>query len=150
MARISFAARRQARFMLVQALYQWHLTEATRQEIVDQFSEQPQFAKADGVYFSECLSAIVEQVDALDRQFEAFLDRKLVELDPIELTILRLATYELLHRLELPYRVAINEALELTKIFGATDSFKYVNGVLDQVAKTVRQTERLAEAKLTC
>ena len=141
MARVSFVARRQSRFMLVQALYQWHLADVSVLEILEQFRAQPLFAKADAIYFSECLAAVIDQVDALELQFEPFLDRQLIELDPIELTILRLATYELAYRLELPYKVIINEALELTKIFGATDSFKYVNGVLDQVAKVLRKTE---------
>jgi len=147
MARISFVARRQSRFMLVQALYQWQVAEVAIEDILAQFREQPLFAKADALYFSECLAAVIDEVAALDNQFEPFLDRKLVELDPIELTILRLATYELAFRLELPYRVIINEALELTKIFGATDSFKYVNGVLDQVAKVLRQLESTATTK---
>lgn len=141
MARISFVARRQSRFMLVQALYQWQVADVAMTDILAQFREQPLFAKADALYFSESLAAVITEVEALDQQFAPFLDRQLMELDPIELTILRLATYELAFRLELPYRVIINEALELTKIFGATDSFKYVNGVLDQVAKVLRQLE---------
>ncbi len=149
MARISFAARRQSRFMLVQALYQWQVAAVPAADIREQFHAQTLFAKADAAYFDECLTAVIEQVATLDAHFEAFLDRRLVELDPIELTILRLATYELACRLELPYRVIINEALEVSKIFGATDSFKYVNGVLDQVAKLLREPEKasLSEEK---
>ncbi len=142
MARISFVARRQSRFMLVQALYQWQVAAVPVADIREQFHTQALFAKADAAYFDESLVAVIDQVEALDKQFSPFLDRRLVELDPIELTILRLATYELAYRLELPYRVIINEALELTKIFGATDSFKYVNGVLDQVAKVLREPEK--------
>lgn len=141
MARVSFVARRQSRYMLVQALYQWQITQAGTGELLEQFRLQPQFAKADKAYFEECLAAVMLQSETIDQQFALYLDRKLVELDPIELTILRLATYELTHRLEVPYRVVINEALELSKIFGATDSFKYVNGVLDQVTRQWRKLE---------
>ena len=141
MARVSFVARRQARYLLVQALYQWQITQTSADELLAQFHLQPQFAKADKAYFEAGLAAVMTQSDTIDQQFSLYLDRKLVELDPIELTILRLATYELTQRLEVPYRVAINEALELAKIFGATDSFKYVNGVLDQVSKQWRKSE---------
>lgn len=135
-------ARRQARYMLVQALYQWHLSGASQHELQQQFAEQPQFAKADAEYFYQVLQAVITQAPSLDQHFQGFLDRSLAELNPIELTILRLATYELTVRLEIPYRVVINEALELAKLFGATDSFKYVNGVLDQVAKQWRSLEK--------
>jgi transcription antitermination protein NusB len=147
MGKVSIAARRQARYMLVQALYQWQLTQAGLIDINEQFRTKPQYAKADQAYFHEVLAAVVAQASTIDALFMSFLDRPIEGLDPIELSILRLATYELAHHLELPYRVVINEALELSKIFGATDSYKYVNGVLDQVAKQLRQVERQKDSQ---
>lgn len=142
MARVSFAARRQSRYMLVQALYQWQVTGTSLLELTQQFQAQPLFAKADSSYFSDGLAAVIDQKDDIDQHFSKYLDRQLNELDPIEYTILRLATYELVYRMEVPYKVVINEALELAKIFGATDSFKYINGVLDQVANQARALEK--------
>lgn len=142
MARVSFAARRQARYMATQALYQWQVTATPVMELLQQFQTQPQFDKADKDYFQACVSDVITQQPQLDVIFSPYLDRALKELDPIECTILRLASYELSQRLEVPYKVAINEALEMAKIFGATDSFKYINGVLDQVAQQCRPLEK--------
>ncbi|MCD6048261.1 MAG: NusB antitermination factor [Gammaproteobacteria bacterium] len=133
--------RRQSRFLLTQALYQWSLSEDLPKDILLQFQLNPQFQKGDQAYFIECFDAITAQADTLDEQFGPFLDRSLTELDPVEKAILRLATYELMYRLDIPYRVVINEALELAKTFGATDSHKYINGVVDKVAHKLRKAE---------
>jgi len=134
-------ARHKARRLLLQALYQWQLAQQPITEIAVQFAQDENMAKADSAYFQELLRAISAQCQTLDQQFEPFLDRPLQELDPIELTILRLGTYELVQRLEIPYRVVINEAVELAKTFGAEEGHKYVNGILDQVAQRVRSAE---------
>lgn len=141
MSKSLISQRRQSRFLLTQALYQWMIAEASPKEILLQFQLNPQFQKADQMYFTECFNAITQNPDALDLIYQPFLDRDLKELDAVEKAILRLATYELAQRLDLPYRVVINEALELAKTFGATDSHKYINGVLDKVAHQLRKTE---------
>ena len=133
--------RRQARFLLTQALYQWELSASPPAEIITHFQLQPSFQKADQAYFIESFEAITQQNEALDGLYQGYLDRALSDLDPIEKSILRLSAYELSQRLDIPYRVIINEALELAKTFGATDSHKYINGVLDKLAKQLRQTE---------
>ena len=140
------AARRKARRFLVQALYQWHMTGHDILTIEHQFLTQPDFTtQSDMAYFQEVLRAIISQIEQFDAHMASFLDRKLTDLDPIELAVLRLGTYELAQRLDIPYRVAMNEALELAKIFGSPDSYKYVNGVLDKVAKQLRQVEIQAD-----
>src|SRR6476620_5418312 len=117
--------RHQARFLLIQALYQWQVSENPPEGILQQFQLNPQFQQADAEYFSDSFTAIVSQVTILDDLYAVYLDCALSELDPIEITILRLATYELSQRLDLPYRVIINEAVELAKTFGGTDGHKY-------------------------
>ena len=99
--------------------------------------------KIDIVYFRELLHNVPAHLTKIETQFEPFLAIPKAELDPIELTILRLAVYEFLYRPELPYKVIINEALELTKTFGSVEGFKFVNGVLDKVAREIRTQEKL-------
>ena len=134
-------ARRKARRLVLQALYQWQLGQHSLSEIQLQFNEDENMLKADGNYFHELINAITKMVKELDEQFSPYLDRALNELDPIELGILRLGTYELKQRLEIPYRVVINEAVELAKTFGALDGHKYINGILDKVAHQIRHAE---------
>lgn len=134
-------ARHRTRRLLLQALYQWQLAGQPVAEIAAQFAQDENMVKADGDYFQELLQAIPAQSQALDQQFQSFLDRSVNELDPIELAILRLGTFELTQRLEIPYRVVINEAVELAKTFGAEEGHKYVNGILDRVAHQVRAAE---------
>lgn len=145
--KINLMARRKARRLLVQALYQWKITQQDISIIEAQSLTRPEngdLKKIDVAYFQEVLRAISQQSTALDQEMEAFLDRKLNEIDPVELSILRLAIYELAHRLDIPYRVVINEALELAKTFGSQDSHKYVNGILDKIAKRLRTIETQA------
>lgn len=134
-------ARRNAREYALQAMYQWQITETPLLELELQFINQEIRKKTDMEYFKELMHSIPKQFDELDKIMEPFLSRRLDELDPIELAILRIAIYELARRIDIPYRVAINEALELTKKFGSIEGFKFVNGVLDQVARQVRSTE---------
>jgi len=137
-------ARRQARRVAMQALYQWQLTGYHPKDILLQYREDPELEKADLEYFRELLLGVTEQVDDLDELLTPLMDRSVAELDPVERAILRLATYELKSRIEIPYRVVINEAVELTKKFGATDGHKYVNGVLDKLGRQLRAVEASA------
>ena len=110
-------------------------------EIAAQFAEERLMPKADQAYFQELITEIPAKYLELDEYFKPFLDRSLAELDPIELAILRMAAYEMTVRLEIPYRVVINEAVELAKEFGAEDGYKYINGIVDQLAKKLRKIE---------
>lgn len=136
------SARRWSRRLALQAMYQWQLGGHNITEIAIQFANDDNISKSDRAYFDELLHAIPAQLELLDQQLLPCLEgRKLEELDPIELAILRMAAYELTVRLEIPYRVVINEAVELAKNFGAQESFKYINGVLDKLARKLRVNE---------
>ncbi|MCL6415060.1 transcription antitermination factor NusB [Aestuariirhabdus sp. Z084] len=117
------------------------MAQANVSDIDAQFRTDNDFSKIDGEYFSELLGEIPKQLDELDGAVEPLLDRSLDELDPIERTILRIGAYELLRRHDVPYRVVINEGIELAKRFGAAESHKYVNGILDKMAAAVRSPE---------
>ncbi|MBR9795701.1 MAG: transcription antitermination factor NusB, partial [Gammaproteobacteria bacterium] len=99
-----------------------------------------------GDYFSAVLKGVVGDVEALEALFTPALDRKLDELDPIERNLLRLGTFELRDRIDVPYKVVINEAVALAKKFGATDSHRYINGVLDKIARDLRAVEHAQES----
>lgn len=133
--------RTHARRFTVQALYQWHMTEQNISDIEKEFLTLHDSSKVDTEYFRECLHQIPRRITELEEHFAAALDRPLDEVDPVELAILRLGTYELAARLDIPYRVVINEAVELAKRFGAEDGFKYINSVLDGVARKLRSVE---------
>jgi N utilization substance protein B len=135
------AARRQARSLAMQALYQWHMAGQAINEIEAQFRVDNDFIGVDGAYFREILHGVPQQKAEIDSSFMPFLDRPLEELDPVELAILRLSTFELRNRLDVPYRVVINEGIELAKTFGATDGHKFVNGILDKLAPRLRGEE---------
>ena len=135
-------ARSQARRCAMQALYQWQLTEQGFAEILAQFMERDEYQAADADYFRELLSGSIEQQPALAARIGEFADRPWAQLDPIERAVLLIGMYELLHRLDVPYRVVVNEAVELTKQFGATDGYKYINALLDRVARDLRAAER--------
>jgi N utilization substance protein B len=131
-------ARHIARQRLLQALYQWQLTKQDLQVIELQFLdnsdliEEQDMQEADVPYFKLLLHAIPLKVKELDQMFSPFLDRNVTQLDPIELSILRIGCYELNFCPDIPFKVAINEAVELAKQFGAEQSHKYINGVLDK------------------
>ena len=135
-------ARRRARELVVQGLYQWLLSGEDAGAIEAHISvSNPGFEKADRDYFKTLLHGTIESAADLDALFAPYLDRKTVELSPVEHAILLLASFELSRLLEVPYRVVINEAVELAKTYGGTDGYKYVNGVLDRVAAAVRTVE---------
>lgn len=135
------AARRRARRMALQALYQWQLNPQDAVEIELQFRAEQEMDKVDVDYFHHLLQGVVEEQDTLDGYIEPYLDRPLAELDPVERAILRLGAYELARRPEVPYVVAINEGVELAKTFGAEQSHRYVNGILDKLAARLRGAE---------
>jgi len=135
------AARREARSLSVQALYQWHMAGQAINEIEAQFRVDNDFAKVDGAYFHEVLHGVPANKSEIDGLILPSLDRPMNEVDPVELAVLRLSCYELLKRIDVPYRVVINEGIEMAKIFGATDGHKFVNGVLDKLAPKLRSAE---------
>ena len=131
-----------ARRLTVQALYQWLVNETQPDAMIRQFNEQPEgLGRADAVYFTELLNGVVAQATDLTVTLVPHLDRPLNQLDPVEHAILLLCAYELKHKPEVPWKVAVNEAVNLAKIFGAEDGFKFVNGVLDKLAHAVRPAE---------
>lgn len=136
------SARRKARRFALQGLYEWQLSGNPSYEIEARYRVENAMHKVDLDYFHELLSRIPTLTDALDALFEPFLDRAFESLDPVELAALRIGTYELKYRLDVPYRVVINEGIELAKTFGASESHKYINGVLDQLAVSLRPHER--------
>lgn len=133
--------RRKSREYLVQALYQWQIANAPTQDILAEFMVDHSPKKFDVAYFQELFQGIIQSLATLDENLIKHIDRRIEEVDPVELSILRLATYELLFRIDIPYRVVINEAIEQTKRFGATDAHKFVNGVLDKLAQEIRSDE---------
>ena len=135
------AQRRKARHFGLQALYQWTLSGASATDIEAEFRVDNDFQHTDGEYFSALLRGVTSDVESLEILFAPALDRALDELDPIERNLLRLGTFELRDRIDVPYKVVISEAVALAKKFGATDSHKYVNGVLDKVARDLRTVE---------
>ena len=135
------AERRKARHYGMQALYQWHMAGAALTDIEAEFRAEYDFAHVDLEYFQALLHGIPACVDELDATLEPLLDRGIDDLDPIERTLLRMGTFELRDRIDVPYTVVINEAVALAKKFGATDSHKYINGVLDKAARQLREAE---------
>ena len=136
-----FKARHRARHYALQALYGWTMSDNDLADIASYFLQDKNPEKVDVEYFRNLLHSIPANLAQLDDIIKQYIARELTDIDPIELTILRIATYELQYNLDVPYKVIINEALELTKIFGATDSHKFINGILDKVAKAIRINE---------
>ncbi|MCK3657282.1 N utilization substance protein B [Pasteurellaceae bacterium Pebbles2] len=131
------SARRRARECAVQSLYSWFVSQNDAAEIELAFVTEQDLKGVDVAYFRKLFRQTIDNLDAVDSTIAPFLDRTSEELTPIEKAILRLATYELKYELDVPYKVVINEAIELAKTFGAEDSHKYINGVLDKVAPAI-------------
>jgi transcription antitermination protein NusB len=140
-------AKTNARQCAVQALYQWQMAGATLNSIEQYFEEEQHLKGAQKSYFSEILHNVPQQLTSIDAAMAEFVDRPVEKIDPVERAILRVGVYELQNRLETPYKVIINEAVNLAKHFGADGSHKYVNGVLDKVAQQVRAIEVAAKQK---
>jgi N utilization substance protein B len=135
-------ARSIARKLAMQALYQWQLTQQTASEIKKQFLESEDSAGVDREHFEELVGGCIAKHEELSAALKPFIDRPLDQLDPVETAILMIGMFELQHRVDIPYRVVINEAVDLCKRFGATDAHKYVNAVLDRAARELRSAER--------
>ena len=133
--------RRRARRALVQALYKWHMTKADLDGILLEFEEGGGLSRADKAFFKEILSYAIETNIELRSTIMTCLDREYDRLDFVEQAILELATTEFAQRLDVPYRVVIDEYVELAKTFGAQDSYKYINGVLDKIWVDLRKAE---------
>lgn len=141
MNKISPKKRQKARRFIVQALYQWQMADASLNELLVQFISEMNRQKTDVEYFESVLRQIVRQVSDLDAMMQPFLDRDIKELGPVEHAVLRLGCYELSQRIDVPYKVVLNEAVELAKVFGPEESHKYINGVLDKVVAETRAIE---------
>ena len=142
------ATRRKARHYAMQALYQWHMTGAEPATIEAEFRSDYDMTHVDTDYFHQLVFEVPRTASELDQLYQPYLQqRSLEELDPITQALLRMATYELQQRIDVPYKVVINEAVALGKKFGATDSFKFINGVLDQLATQLRAVEVQADNK---
>lgn len=137
--------RRRAREFALQGLYQWRLSGNDEAAIEAHLREAEEFNKVDRAFFTGLLRGVLIQESELQAQLQAFLDRPFGELSPVEASVLLAGAYELVNYPETPYRVIINEAIELAKGFGGTDGHKYVNGVLDKLAAKLRPVE--VEAK---
>ncbi|MDD1619040.1 MAG: transcription antitermination factor NusB [Methylococcaceae bacterium] len=134
-------ARTNARKAAVQALYQWQMTGQSLIEIERQFLEEERLKDAQKSYFTELFHGVPKNLEAIDQALSEFVDRPVNMIDPVERAILRMGVYELLHRLDMPYRVVLNEGINLAKYFGADGSHKYINGILDKVAQQKRAVE---------
>lgn len=134
-------ARTNARRAAVQALYQWQMTGHNLSDIERQFLEEDRLKDAQKSYFSELFYGVPKNLDIIDQTLSEFVDRPIDKIDPVERAILRISVYELLHRLDMPYRVILNEGINLAKDFGADGSHKYINGILDKIAQKKRTLE---------
>jgi N utilization substance protein B len=137
-AAVRRSPRRRAREYALQGLYQWLVAGGSVRDIAEQLAGDEHFGRADAEYFNALLGVAIDQSASLDAIVAQAIDRPLRDLAPVEHGILLLATAELRERSEVPYRVIVNEAIELAKGYGGTDGYKYVNGVLDKIAKQIR------------
>lgn len=134
----SQGARSRARELIVQSLYQKQITGHDEAELLRQFHERPDYERVDQAYFDEVLSAVCRSQDALEKRIDELADRPLSQLDPVERGILLLGFYELQSKPDLPFKVVINEAVNLARRFGAVDGHKYINALLDRAVRKLR------------
>ena len=135
------SARRRSREIALQGIYEWLVSGADASLVDAHVREQNDFDKCDTAHFDALLHGCIREAAAIDAVLARHVDRKTTLLSPVEHAILMIGTYELAHCVDVPYRVAINEAVELAKTFGGTDGHKYVNGVLDKCAAELRPAE---------
>lgn len=140
-------ARTRARRLIMQGLYEWQVSGNDPRDVLVHLHETQDLSNIDRDYLAELMLKIPEVCTGLDTQITPLLSRPINEVDPVELAILRLAAYELSERLDIPYRVVINEAIELAKKFGAEDGHKFVNGVLDKLAIQMRAAEMRSHSR---
>jgi len=140
--RFSPKARARSRRTAVQACYQWLITSRSMPGIIREFEEgNPELKKADLGYFRELLLGIASHSQELDEKLQVYLDRPLAEVNLVETAVLKIGMFELVYRPEVPWRVVMNEMIELAKMFGAEQSHRYINGVLDRAAREIRAVE---------
>jgi len=144
---IKRSPRRRSREFALQGIYQWLLNKEEAAAITEYIQQTQDFKKADASHFAGLVSGTIKQADTLRQHITPLLDRTIEELSPVEHAILLLGAFELSHHMEIPYRVVINEAVELAKSFGGIDGHKYVNGVLDKLASEFRAEEVSANRK---
>ncbi len=137
----SHQGRVRARRCAVQALYQWIITGTSPESIVAEFVAERELIKVDVDYFAQLSREIPRHYEALLADIECAIDREWLRIDPVERAVLLLSTYELRHCPQIPWRVVVNEGVELSKMFGADEAHRYINGVLDKIAQLTRQTE---------
>ncbi|MCH8499319.1 MAG: transcription antitermination factor NusB [Marinobacter sp.] len=137
--------RRRARVLAMQGLYQHHFSKNSITDIEAEFIVDNDMSKVDGAYFRDLLQGVYREQPMLDEALTPFLDRPLKEVDPVELAIVRIGAYELKHRVDVPYRVVINEGIELAKRFGGTEGHKFVNSILDKLSRRLRLAETRAK-----
>lgn len=140
-------AKTSARRCAVQALYQWQMSGESLSRIEMYFLEQELLKGAQKKYFSEIFHGVPSQLNAIDEALAEFVDRPVEKIDPVERAVLRIGVYELINRLETPYKVIINEGVNLAKYFGADGSHKYINGILDKVSRKIRAVEIKAKSE---
>lgn len=140
--------RHQARELALQALYQWDMTGDAAEEILTQFLSEQDMGEASKPYFQKLVYGVIEHQLELDEALKGVLDRRIDELSKVELAALRIAVFEFVHCWNVPFKVVINEAVLLTKSFGASDGYKYINGVLDRLALQLRALEIQAKNEL--
>lgn len=138
---VDLAARSRARRRALQAVYAWEISQTPMAKVIGQFEHEQEMEVADLDYFKDLLLGIERHREPIEQKLRPYLDREVAQVDPIERAVLRIAAYELLYRPDVPYRVVINEAIEVAKRFGADFGHTYVNGVLDQAAAAWRAAE---------
>ena len=139
-------SRTRARRLALQGLYEWQMSDNSPAEIIARLKDSKEAQGMDTEYFQELMLQVPAQVETLDKQLQVFMERDLADIDWVERAALRLGAYELIMRLDIPYRVAINESVELAKRYGADQSHKFINGILDKLAAEVRAIEIAAKA----
>lgn len=144
---VDLAARSRSRRRALQAVYAWQVGGNRMIQVIEQFRHEQDMEVADLEYFEDLLRGIEKHLAELDAGIRTHIDREVNEVDPVERAAMRIAAYELLHRPDVPYRVIINEALEVTKRFGADQGHTYVNGVLDKLAASWREVEYRGKAR---
>jgi N utilization substance protein B len=140
-------ARSLSRRLVLQALYQWQMTGQSFPELRNQYTSDEGYAEVDAEYFQQLLQGVIDDSVALDAMIGGWLDRPVAQLDPVEHAVLLIGVEELRAHVEVPYKVVLNECVELTKKFGATDGHKFINAVLDRAARQLRAAEQQATAR---
>ena len=134
-------ARGKSRRLAMQAIYQWQMTGDSITDIKQQFFDENNITKFDSAFFSESVSGVASSINDLDPLLEKYMSRSVESVDPVERSILRLATYEFINRFDVPYRVVLNEAVNIAKEYCSENSHTFINAVLDKVAKEIRNIE---------